>query len=289
MNLLQLGSQGSDVQKLQNQLIAQGFQIAADGIFGPGTQAALKQYQQSKGLTADGIAGANTFSALGDSVTTATGIRGIDISHNNGAINWAILATEVSFVYCKASQGNSFKDPMFQQNFHRLAVANIIRGGYHFLNFQNSPADVQVENFLACGIDYSVMNVLPPVLDVEWQVPQALNDYIKPNRTACVQLVADWLSAVELRTGRVPMIYTNPSFWRDFLGNPSGFENYPLWTSGYSNNPPAMIPGWSHYTFWQNSGTGKISSINGDVDTDVFNGEMDDLIRLASPSPQPII
>jgi N-acetylmuramoyl-L-alanine amidase len=55
---------GNIVYLLQAALIANGYGVGADGIFGPATEAALKNYQRAKGLTADGIAGAATFSAL---------------------------------------------------------------------------------------------------------------------------------------------------------------------------------------------------------------------------------
>ena len=38
--------------------------ITADGDFGPGTERALKQWQASNGLVADGIAGPATFEKL---------------------------------------------------------------------------------------------------------------------------------------------------------------------------------------------------------------------------------
>lgn len=58
------GSTGSDVLTLQNMLRQQGYDIAADGIFGSATQSAVQQYQRSQGLAVDGIVGTNTWGAL---------------------------------------------------------------------------------------------------------------------------------------------------------------------------------------------------------------------------------
>jgi len=65
MASLQLGSSGPDVTKLQQQLQQRGFDPGGtDGQFGPGTDAAVRAFQSSVGLTADGKAGANTMAAL---------------------------------------------------------------------------------------------------------------------------------------------------------------------------------------------------------------------------------
>lgn len=64
MRLLFLGSQNPAVQDLQDLLIAQGFQIQADGHFGLKTLAALKAFQARAGLSVDGIAGPATLEAL---------------------------------------------------------------------------------------------------------------------------------------------------------------------------------------------------------------------------------
>ena len=58
--IIRHGSRGNWVTMIQEAL-----GIEADGIFGDGTEAALKEYQQEAGLTADGVAGRNTYQSLG--------------------------------------------------------------------------------------------------------------------------------------------------------------------------------------------------------------------------------
>jgi chitosanase len=57
--------QGDDVSALQQALTRAGFPVTVDGTFGTSTDAAVRQFQQQKGLTVDGIAGPATRSALG--------------------------------------------------------------------------------------------------------------------------------------------------------------------------------------------------------------------------------
>ena len=73
MALLLRGLRGEPVKKLQEKL-----GVAADGIFGPGTEKALEAYQKEHGLKADGIAGPDTFAAmeLYDLIILERGSRG---------------------------------------------------------------------------------------------------------------------------------------------------------------------------------------------------------------------
>jgi peptidoglycan L-alanyl-D-glutamate endopeptidase CwlK len=73
---LKLNSRGDAVRALQEALIGAGLLKAngADGIFGPGTLAAVKKFQQSKGLKADGIVGQATWEAL---LSTPAAMKGI--------------------------------------------------------------------------------------------------------------------------------------------------------------------------------------------------------------------
>ena len=59
IGVLRKGCKGEGVQMMQEAL-----GIGADGIFGPGTERKLKEWQASKGLVADGIAGPATLGEL---------------------------------------------------------------------------------------------------------------------------------------------------------------------------------------------------------------------------------
>ena len=54
--LLKKGSKGEQVKELQKAL-----GIAADGMFGPGTEKSVISFQKANGLTADGIVGQKTW------------------------------------------------------------------------------------------------------------------------------------------------------------------------------------------------------------------------------------
>lgn len=96
--LLKVGSKGDDVKKVQEKL-----GLGADGIFGPGTEQAVKAWQSANGLTADGIIGANTFakmfsdeSASSDDTAAspapvAASLDGVDLNKLSGHVPDAVI------------------------------------------------------------------------------------------------------------------------------------------------------------------------------------------------------
>lgn len=60
------GSSGSEVRQIQEKLKRWGYYSGSvDGIYGSKTEEAVKKFQRSNGLTADGIAGKATLAAMG--------------------------------------------------------------------------------------------------------------------------------------------------------------------------------------------------------------------------------
>ena len=62
--ILKKGTRGKEVKQLQEYL-----EIGADGVFGPGTEAAVKKWQKENSLVADGIVGPKTLEAMGLATT----------------------------------------------------------------------------------------------------------------------------------------------------------------------------------------------------------------------------
>jgi peptidoglycan hydrolase-like protein with peptidoglycan-binding domain len=74
--------QGPAVRALQHLLRHHGQSIAADGIFGPKTDAAVRAFQKAEGLTVDGKAGPQTWTAIIVTVrkgSTGEAVRGAQV------------------------------------------------------------------------------------------------------------------------------------------------------------------------------------------------------------------
>jgi Putative peptidoglycan binding domain len=71
---LRRGDQQHPVHTLQYLLGAHGHTLTVDGIFGPRTDAAVRDFQRSRGLAVDGVVGPNTWGAV--IIQVARGSRG---------------------------------------------------------------------------------------------------------------------------------------------------------------------------------------------------------------------
>jgi N-acetylmuramoyl-L-alanine amidase len=62
--LLKKGSEGPEVESIQRDLASLGYVIAADGVFGDATDAAVRLCQKENGVDVDGIVGPETRAAI---------------------------------------------------------------------------------------------------------------------------------------------------------------------------------------------------------------------------------
>lgn len=195
-------------------------------------------------------------------------IHGIDVSRYQKTINWPSVQEmefrniKIRFAFMKATEGESLIDPQFRRNWLHAKKAAIPRGAYHFFIASKNPKR-QALNFIRTV--QLKPGDFPPVLDVE-----TLNGMPIPELK---QKVKEWLAIVEKHYGVKPILYTNASFYKDYLG--SDFDEYPLWVAHYlQKNAPRIERDWH---FWQHSELGRVNGIDAKVDFNVFKGDSTDL------------
>ena len=239
-----LGSKGQIVRWIQEAL-----HLTADGTWGPGTDAAVKAFQASHGLTSDGVAGPKTLSALGIQVHL-----GLDVSHYPGTIDWvAVKAAGIYRVVVKVTQGNTGDDDTGPKN-----IKGALQAGlndllvYHFAVPDNRANDALQE--AANAVQHAMGRTV--VLDLE-----------QTNGLGSVAL-GDWtgtfLREVERLSGKTPWLYTTGDYLKNRISQ-EDLSKYPKWIARYwgrDDDPDAPCE-WS---MWQFTGHGSCPGISGNVD-----------------------
>jgi lysozyme len=202
-------------------------------------------------------------------------IHGIDVSSYQGNIYWPAVAAmqdqdvSIRFAFIKATEGLNNVDRQFKRNWQNAKSANITRGAYHFFLATKSGKS-QAQNFIKT-VQLQAGD-LPPVLDIE-ELYGVRADSMRSR-------ILVWLQTVEKYYGVKPIIYTNVSFYKNFLG--SDFDSYPLWVAHYFvKQSPGIKDGWQ---FWQHNAAGKVNGIKTRVDFNVFSGDTASFGNLLVPS-----
>ncbi|HEX8563516.1 MAG TPA: GH25 family lysozyme [Flavobacterium sp.] len=208
--------------------------------------------------------------AVQDSVGT---FYGIDISHWNGDVAADIQsADKVTFIICKATQGEKGIDKDFTSNWELISKKKLIRGAYHFYDAQQDPGK-QAEHF--CNTVGKLQeNDMPLIVDIEQaSLPVKSKVDIKSLQSALLE----FLQYVEKYSQKRPMIYTDYSFANNYLTGKS-FSRYPLWIAEYTEKVKPVTPsGWPSYKIWQKSSTYNLDSKM--VDYDVYEGSIAGLLQ----------
>ena len=135
---------------------------------------------------------------------------GIDVSHFQGEVDWEeIKANNISFAYSKATQGISYVDSKFHENWKNMAAANLARGAYHFYMAADDGA-TQAQHFIKTVGELQAGD-LHPVLDLE---QGGISGTVEVNEFQ--KEVQIWLNAVEKKFGVKPIIYTNNPFANEY-------------------------------------------------------------------------
>ncbi|MFV5694984.1 glycoside hydrolase family 25 protein [Flavobacterium sp. LB3P122] len=192
---------------------------------------------------------------------------GLDVSEYQGKIRWSYVDTlekkyPLDFVFIRATVGKDRKDRQFNRNWLGAKENKMIRGAYHYYR----PNENSLEQ-AALFIKTVTLRKgdLPPILDIE-KLPK--NQSLDSLRVGLKR----WLKAVELHYGVKPIIYTGEKYYDDFLKEE--FSNYLFWIANYNFYREEIDDDW---LFWQFTEKASIPGIKGNVDVNIYNGDLQQL------------
>lgn len=192
---------------------------------------------------------------------------GIDVSEYQGKISWSYVDTiekkyPLHFVFIRATVGKDRKDRQFDTNWLGAKENKMIRGAYHYYR-PNENSLEQAQLFITTV--RLQKGDLPPVLDIE-KLP-------KNQSIANLKLgLKRWLKAVETHYGVKPIIYTGERYYDDFLKEE--FSDYLFWIANYNFYREEIGEDW---LFWQFTEKASIPGIKGNVDVNIYNGDVQQL------------
>lgn len=201
-------------------------------------------------------------------------VKGIDVSHHNGRINYAAVAADsVDFVIIKATEGVNFRDSMMVSNMRGARAAGLQTGFYHFFRFDRGGVR-QGRHFL--GTVDTLPSDFPLVIDFETAHNPPTDYYLVVGR------LRDMVSFLR-RRGRRVMVYCNHDGYETYIrGN---FDDLDLWLA--SGRVPT---GTDRRTLWQHTHNGRVNGITTPVDINTFNGTRSQFHQwLSRPPLEPLL
>jgi lysozyme len=191
-------------------------------------------------------------------------VRGIDVSHHQGRIEWNHLPAQgIRFAYLKASEGADWSDPLFAKNLAAAPSDDFLLGAYHYFTFCAS-GSAQAANFIR-NVPLARQLKLPPAVDVEY----VGNCAARPSREAFARELRTFLLKIEARYHVTPVLYTTKNFYTDYLSG-DDFATYPLWARDIFGEP-SWVSG-RPVIFHQFADNARMAGVTGPVDLNVYVG-----------------
>lgn len=198
-------------------------------------------------------------------------VRGVDVSHYQGDIDWETLAGEdINFAFIKTTEGSGHVDTRFYENWEGADATDLKIGAYHFFSF-DSPAETQAQLYIETVGDLS--GNLIPVVDVEFYGDKFSNP---PEEEELLAELKTMLALLEEEYGVKPMVYTTYTFYYKYLDGE--IDGYPLWIRNVYFSPNLDMRG--EWTFWQYTDQAVLEGYSGaeeHIDMNVFYGSLDTL------------
>lgn len=198
--------------------------------------------------------------ALSFSPSTNIIYEGIDVSAWQGDINFVeVKAAGIDIVYIKSSEGFSFVDPYFEQNYTNAKKAGLNVGFYHYVTARSVQEAKNQASFFVSTISGKNPDCK---LAIDFESFGNLSNYL------INEIALAFIQSVQSLSGKEVIIYSDSYNASNVFD--SRLSNYPLWVAQYEVYEPFVNKNWSTWAGWQYTDKGEVSGVTGYVDRDKF-------------------
>lgn len=195
-------------------------------------------------------------------------MKGIDLSSNNPSVDFEqVKADGYGLDFLKATEGATYHDPTFHERFQASKKAGLLTGAYNFARPETSTALEEVQSFVETVNAAGGFEVWPE-FPGHYAGALDLEDRGGKSSEELQAFAEEWLTEFEKLTGKKGWLYTGLSFYHEYglqtVIEKTGAE---LWIAAYGQAKPDVKE-----AIWQETSSGHIKGVAGDVDIDVVEG-----------------
>ncbi len=185
---------------------------------------------------------------------------GIDVSENNGIINWDLVKDQINFAILRVgwigNHNNHTVDKQFERNYNECKRLGISIGIYVYCYCNSEDTAISGGNWTIERLNGKNFE-LPIFIDMEDSSIANLGREKLTNISIAFNTVME-------NSGLKAGVYANRNWYDNFLNKEILKSKYATWIAHYGLSGQAYQ---GEHDMWQNSSSGNINGIGGNVDT----------------------
>lgn len=185
---------------------------------------------------------------------------GIDVSEHQGTINWDNLKNSISFAIIRlgwiGNKNNHTLDKQFERNYNECKRSGIPVGVYVY-NYCNNQETIKQ------GADWALDKLKGKILQLPVYIDMEDSSIKSLGKEALTNMTIAFNTKIE-NAGLWAGVYANLDWYNNYLNKDTIKLKYTTWIAHYTSGTNKYE---GEYDVWQNSSSGNVSGISGNVDT----------------------
>lgn len=193
--------------------------------------------------------------------------QGIDVSRWQGNINFQKVKNDgIEIVYIKASEGRTYIDPYFEQNYKKAKANNLKVGFYHYLTATTISSAQAQADFFASVIEGK---------EVDCKLAMDYEEFYGEGRNEINRIALAFITRLKQMSGKDVIAYSNLNNVRNTFDDNIASASK-LWLAYYGDTQKIVNTksNWSTYIGLQYTDSGRVNGVSGNVDRDRFSSEI---------------